>query len=442
MTVLIKIVQLLFALSLLVIIHEFGHFIFARLFKVRVEKFYLFFDWGFSIFKKKFGDTEYGVGWIPLGGYVKISGMIDESLDREQMKQPPQPWEFRTKSAYQRLMIMLAGVVFNVLLAIFLYVTILNVWGETYLAAKDVKYGIVTDSTGYAMDLRNGDKIISVDGIKVDKFYGVIPDILLNERKTITVERDNQLVDVPVGREYIPLMLKGKGEIDARIPFGTFIVSDLPKKESPARDAGIMVGDQIVKLDGIEFQWYDEFQSYLKTRKGSPVTVSLIRNGETLDMQVTPSETGTLGVYRNAKNVFDFTTVKYGFFESIPAGINKGIKTTGDYLKQFKLIFSKKTKGYESLGGFIAIGNIFPGKWDWHSFWNLTAFLSIILAVMNLLPIPGLDGGHVMFLMFEVITGRKPSDKFLENAQIVGMVILFALLIYANGNDILKLIRK
>jgi regulator of sigma E protease len=442
MTVIIKIVQLLLALSILVIVHETGHFLFARLFKVRVEKFYLFFDWGFSFFKRKIGETEYGIGWLPLGGYVKISGMIDESMDKEQMKLPPQPWEFRSKPAGQRLLIMVAGVLFNVILAVLLYVSILNIWGETYLAAKDVKYGIVTDSTGYAMGLRNGDKVVSVDGVKVDNFYGITADILLNERKIITVDRDGQSVDIPVKKEFIPLMMKGKGDLDARIPFGPFIISELPKKKSPARAAGLLVGDQIVKLDSTEFQWYDEFQAYLRAHKGIPVKVSVLRDGKNLEIPVTPSQAGTLGVFQSIKNIFELTTVHYNFFQSIPAGIAKGYKTIGNYLKQFKLIFSKENKGYESLGGFIAIGRIFPGTWDWHSFWNLTAFLSIILAVMNILPIPALDGGHVMFLVYEVVTGRKPSDKFLEYAQIAGMILLFAILIYANGNDILGLLKK
>ena len=236
--------------------------------------------------------------------------------------------------------------------------------------------------------------------------------------------------------------MKGKGDIDARIPFGPFVVSDLPKKKSPARDAGVLVGDQIIKLDSTEFQWYDEFQTYVRAHKGIPVKLTILRDGKSTEITVTPSKTGTIGVYQSAKDLFEFTTVNYSFFQSIPAGVAKGIKTTGDYLKQFKLIFSKETKGYESLGGFITIGSIFPGTWNWHSFWTLTAFLSIILAVMNILPIPALDGGHVMFLMYEVITGRKPSDKFLEYAQIAGMIILFALLIYANGNDILRLIKK
>ena len=441
MTVLIKILQLLLSLSILVIVHEFGHFLFARLFKTRVEKFYLFFDWPFAIFKRKFGDTEYGVGMIPLGGSVKISGMIDESMDREQMKLPPQPYEFRSKKAWQRLMIMLGGVFFNFIFAMLIYVGVLSLWGETYLSASNVKYGILVDSTGYAMGLRNGDKIISVDGEPVDNFYAIIPDILLNERKVITVEREGTSVDIPVAREFIPVLLKNPDIIDARIPFGPFIISEVAG-ESPASAAGLAVGDEILALDGNPFMWYDEFQSYLATHRAKPVTVSVKRGEELKDISVTTTEAGVLGVYREVANILELSTRHYNFFEAIPAGISKGWKTTGDYLKQFKLIFAKDTKGYESLGGFITIGSIFPGKWNWQSFWNLTAFLSLILAVMNILPIPALDGGHVMFLIFEVVTGRKPSDKFMEYAQIAGMIILLALLIFANGNDILKLIRK
>ena len=441
MTVLIKILQLLLSLSILVIVHEFGHYLFARLFKTRVEKFYLFFDWPFAIFKRKFGETEYGVGMIPLGGYVKISGMIDESMDREQMKLPPQPYEFRSKKAWQRLMIMLGGVFFNFIFAMLIYVGVLSLWGETYLSASNVKYGILVDSTGYAMGLRNGDKIISVDGEPVDNFYAIIPDILLNERKVITVEREGTSVDIPVAREFIPVLLKNPDIIDARIPFGPFIISEVAG-ESPASAAGLAVGDEILALDGNPFMWYDEFQSYLATHRAKPVTVSVKRGEELKDISVTTTEAGVLGVYREVANILELSTRHYNFFEAIPAGISKGWKTTGDYLKQFKLIFAKDTKGYESLGGFITIGSIFPGKWNWQSFWNLTAFLSLILAVMNILPIPALDGGHVMFLIFEVVTGRKPSDKFMEYAQIAGMIILLALLIFANGNDILKLIRK
>lgn len=441
MTVLIKIAQLLLSLSILVIIHEFGHFLFARLFKTRVEKFYLFFDWPRAIYKRKIGETEYGVGMIPLGGYVKISGMIDESMDREQMKKPPQPHEFRSKSSGQRLLIMLGGVFFNFIFALLIYVGVLSIWGETYLAAENVKYGILTDSTGYAMGLRNGDKIISVDGAPVDNFYAIVPDILLNERQVITVDRDGERIDIPIRREFIPVLLKNPDILDARIPFGPFVIQEVAG-DSPAATAGLAAGDEIMALDGNRFMWYDEFQAYMAERKAQPVTVTVSREGELKEITVTTTEAGLLGVYRRAENILELSTRHYSLLQAIPAGIAKGWKTTGDYLKQFRLIFAKDTKGYESLGGFITIGSIFPGKWNWQSFWNLTAFLSLILAVMNILPIPALDGGHVMFLIFEVVTGRKPSDKFLEYAQIAGMVILFALLIFANGNDILKLIRK
>lgn len=441
MTVLIKIVQLILALSILVIVHEFGHFLFARLFKTRVEKFYLFFDWPFAIFKHKWGETEYGVGMIPLGGYVKISGMIDESMDREQMKLPPQPWEFRSKPAWQRLMIMLGGVFFNFIFALILYIGVLSFWGETYLPAANVKYGILTDSTGYAMGLRNGDMIISVDGTPVDNFYSIIPDVVLNGRKEITVARGGDTVNVAINPDFIPVLLKNPDIIDARIPFGPFVVTSLPD-DSPSRLAGMKVGDEVVALDSNTFAWYDEFQSYLSSKKGQTVNVTVRRDSNLVTIPVMTTQQGILGIVREVNNLFDFYTRHFSFAEAIPAGIAKGWKTTGDYLKQFKLIFSKKTKGYESLGGFITIGSIFPGKWNWQSFWNLTAFLSLILGVMNILPIPALDGGHVMFLIFEVVTGRKPSDKFLEYAQITGMIILLALLIFANGNDILRHIKK
>jgi regulator of sigma E protease len=441
MTVLIKILQLVLSLSILVIVHEFGHFIFAKLFKTRVEKFYLFFDPWFALFKFKKGETEYGLGWLPLGGYVKISGMIDESMDKEQMKQPPQPWEFRSKPSWQRLLIMTAGVFFNFILAMCIYVLVLFGWGETYLPTANVKYGIVTDSTGYAMGLRNGDKIVTVDNQNIENFFQLTSDIVLNNRKSIQVERNGEKLNIEIPREYIPLMLKGKGQIDARIPFGPFVVEGF-SKDSPAKKAGVAINDEIVGIDNIEFNYYDEFQDYIYNHRKELIEINILRDGMKAGVNMTPSSTGLLGVSRSVKEVFELKTVKYSFFQSFPAGIKKGFKTIGDYLKQFKLIFSRETKGYESLGGFITIGNIFPPVWDWQSFWNLTAFLSIILAVMNILPIPALDGGHVMFLLFEVITGRKPSDKFLEYAQIAGMVLLFSLLIFANGNDLLKLLKK
>jgi regulator of sigma E protease len=443
MTILIKILQFVMSLSILVIIHEFGHFTFAKLFKTRVEKFYLFFDPWFALFKYKRGETEYGVGWLPLGGYVKISGMIDESMDKEQMKQPPQPYEFRSKTSWQRLLIMTGGVVFNFISAILIYVFVLFAWGNTYLPTANVKYGIVTDSVGHAMGLMNGDKIISIDNQHVEDFLHITSDIALNNRKSIQVERDGKLVNIEIPAEYIPKLLKGKGQIDYRIPFGPFVVNSFGK-ESPSKVAGVQLNDELIGLDNKKFAFYDEFQKYLSENKNHPVQLNLLRKGDPVSVTVQPTAAGLLGINRTVSldKIFNLKTIKYGFFQSFPAGIHKGVKTISDYLKQFKLLFSRHTKAYESLGGFITIGNIFPGVWDWQAFWNLTAFLSIILAVMNILPIPALDGGHVMFLLFEVITGRKPSDKFLEYAQIAGMIILLSLLIFANGNDILRLLRK
>ena len=443
MTILIKILQFVMSLSILVIIHELGHFILAKVFKTRVEKFYLFFNPWFSLFRFKKGETEYGLGWLPLGGYVKISGMIDESLDKEQLKQPPQPWEYRSKTSWQRLLIMTGGVLFNFILAMTIYVLVLFSWGETFLPTSSVKYGIATDSIGYAMGLRNGDKILTVDNQYIENFMQITPDILLNDRKTIQVDRDGQVLNINIPREYIPLLLKGKGQIEPRTPFGPFIISAFGKK-SPGKAAGILVGDELLGLDNIRFTWYDEFQKYLSDNKSRLIKLNILRKGENIDISLTPTSAGLIGIVSNRAfdQIFEWKTIKYGFLQSIPAGINKGFRTISDYLKQFKLIFSRHTKAYESLGGFITIGSIFPGVWDWQAFWNLTAFLSIILAVVNILPIPALDGGHVMFLLFEVITGRKPSDKFLEYAQITGMVILLSLLIFANGNDIMKLLKR
>jgi len=369
--------------------------------------------------------------------------MIDESMDKEQMKLPPQPYEFRSKTSWQRLLIMTGGVIFNFIFAMLIYILVLYAWGETYLPTASVKYGIETDSVGYSMGLRNGDKILTVDNQHVENFLKIIPDIVLNNRKSIQVERDGQVVNIDILQEYIPKLLKGKGMIDYRVPFDPFVIVSYGK-ESPGKMAGVMLGDELMGLDDKKFTWFDEFQNYLRQNKNREIIVNLKRKGENINIAIHPTEAGLLGINRSGTvgQLFELKTIRYGFLESIPAGIDKGFKTIGDYLKQFKLIFSRHTKAYESLGGFITIGSIFPGIWDWQAFWNLTAFLSIILAVMNILPIPALDGGHVMFLLFEVVTGRKPSDKFLEYAQYAGMIILLSLLIFANGNDIFKLFRK
>ncbi len=360
MSIVIQIIQFLISLSILVIIHELGHFTFAKIFKTRVEKFYLFFDAWFALFKFKRGETEYGIGWLPLGGYVKISGMIDESMDKEQMKQPPQPWEFRSKKAWQRLLIMTGGVIFNFLLAMVIYVSIFVAWGKTYLPTANVKYGIVTDSTGKAMGLRNGDKILSVDNLYIEDFGDVMKDILLNKRSTIQVERNGEKIDIALPADYVPGLLKGKGTIEVRTLFGPFIINDFVKN-SPAKLAGVTKGDELIGIDSLKFTYYDEFQSYVAARKGGMIVLNIRRDQAQVNIPMVTGSDGKLGISadRSAALDFEFKTVKFGFFQSIPAGIARGFNEIGDYLKQFRLIFSKDTKAFESLGGLFFFGMIF-----------------------------------------------------------------------------------
>ena len=439
-TIFIKAAQLLLSLSILVVLHEFGHFMFARIFNTRVEKFYLFFNPWFSLFKYKKGDTEYGVGWLPLGGYVKISGMIDESMDKEAMKLPPKPYEFRAKPAWQRLLIMIGGVLMNFLFAMAIYIGVLYVWGEQYLPTKNVKHGIVVSEVGEEIGLQTGDKILAVDNQYIENFNKIIPAIVLNDSKSIQVERDGQVVDVEITGEDLSKLLKSKSVIAPRILFKMQVEGFTA--DSPGQKAGLKAGDQIVKLNGQSVTYYDEWSNELQKHKGSPITLTVERNGQLVDIDMVLGDDGMIGIRMNqfTENYLELETINYGFFESIPAGIRQGIQITNDYLKQFRLLFRPETKAYESLGGFATIGSIFPPTWDWFSFWNMTAFISIILAIMNLLPIPALDGGHVMFLSFEMISGRKPGEKFLEYAQIAGMLLLLALVLYANANDIIKLI--
>ena len=440
MVILIKVVQLLLSLSILVIFHEFGHFLAARIFKTRVEKFYLFFDPWFSLFKFKKGDTEYGVGWLPLGGYVKISGMIDESMDKEAMKLPAQPYEFRAKPSWQRLIIMLGGVTVNVLLAIGIYVVMLSWWGEQYLPNSEVKYGITVDTLGQQMGLRNGDKILTLDNKPIEDFFRIPATIILENVQTMQVERDNQAVNVVIPRELISKIVKHKSPdfISVRIPFEA---ADFAPG-SGAKNAGMKVGDKIIGIDGQTTLYFDEFKAEVQKHKGETANVSVLRGADTVVLAVKVSDRGLIGVApKSPTGYFKFKEYHYNIFQAIPAGTIKAYEKTADYLKSLKLLFNPEVKAYESVGGFITIGSIFPSVWDWESFWSLTAFLSLMLAVLNILPIPALDGGHVMFLLYEIITGRKPSDKFMEYAQITGMVLLFALLIFANGNDIVKLFR-
>jgi regulator of sigma E protease len=439
MEIAIRVAQFILSLSILIILHELGHFIPAKLFKTRVEKFYLFFDPWFSLFKRKKGETEYGIGWLPLGGYVKISGMIDESMDREQMKLPPQPWEFRSKPTWQRLIIMIGGVVVNMLLGIVIYIGLLYVNGDKYLNNKDVKFGIQVDSLAYQMGLRDGDKIVSVEGKTVENFEKIPLEIILSQAKTIEVMRDekSQIVAVPSG--IIAKMISKPSEfIFPRFPF---TVEDFPVG-SVGQKAGLMKGDKLIAINEISTPYFNDFKRELQKNKNKNIQISVIRNNKNITINATVPETGLLGIVPSPiSNFITLTSKNYTFFEAIPAGTQKAFKTVSDYVSQFKLIFNRETKGYESLGGFVSIAKVFPNEWDWSKFWSLTAFLSIVLAFMNILPIPALDGGHVLFLLYEIITKRKPNEKFLEYAQTAGMILLLSLLIFANGNDILKLIK-
>ena len=441
MEILIKVIQVLMSLSLLVAIHEFGHFIVARLFKIRVEKFYIFFDPWFSLFKWKRGDTEYGVGWIPLGGYVKIAGMIDESMDLEQMKAPVQPYEFRAKPAWQRLMVMLAGVTMNVLLAMMIYTGVRYVYGESYLRNEDAKWGYTFSEAGERLGFKDGDKILSVDGEVVDGVNDLRNKLLLTEAgREVVVERAGQNVTIDIPFESLLEMRRNRDYetlYELRFPF----IIDSVASES-ALAAGLKSGDEIVAFNGVE--GVDAVQivtELLPQVKGDTVALKVNRSGSLVELNVPVSAEGKMGVVFRGDLIKPHTR-EYGFFEAIPAGIKMAGQTIASYWEQLKLIFTPKTKMYEELGGFIAIGNIFPSEFDWFHFWTMTAFLSIMLAVLNVMPIPGLDGGHAIFTLWEMITGRKPSEKFLEVMQYIGLAILLALLIYANGNDIYRLFIK
>ncbi len=442
MEILIQILQLLLSLSILVVVHEFGHFAAAKIFKTRVEKFYLFFDPWFSLFKFNYKGTEYGMGWLPLGGYVKISGMIDESMDKEQMKQPPKPWEFRSKPAWQRLIIMLGGVTMNVVLAVVIYIAMLASYGDEYLPTSEVnKYGVRPDSLALEMGFLPGDKILALDGLYVDDFLKIPMNLVLNEVQVVEVMRDGQKVNLRLPEGSLNKLVHHRNPIlSVRIPFVAGKFAD----NSTAQNSGMMLGDTILGINGVNIRYFNDFREEIQRHKNETVTVSLKRGSDTLNLPVALDETGLLGVYPvgDLSAFFKLSKKEYTISEAIPAGFNRTWSGIGNYLKQLKLLFSPEVKAYEGVGGFITIGSIFPTYWHWESFWRLTAFLSIMLAIINVLPIPALDGGHVLFLFYEIIARRKPSDKFLERAQVVGMVILLSLLILANGNDVLKLINR
>jgi regulator of sigma E protease len=444
MEIVIKLSQFLLSLSLLIILHELGHFIPAKLFKTRVEKFYLFFDVKYSLLKKKIGETEYGIGWLPLGGYVKISGMIDESMDKEQMALPPQPWEFRSKPAWQRLIIMLGGVTVNFILAFIIYIGMAYAYGDSYIANADMKDGLLIENQAMInAGFKSGDKIVAVDGEKIVRFDKEISSKVILA-KQVVIERNGGQQTIKMPNDFVDQLSKFEKAplVAIRIPFAiTEVPAESLNKELKAKDI-------IVSLNGQTTKYLDEVKSVLEKNKNKTIPAVVLRDQKEVPINVVVSNIGKMGVSIGALGLetleklgyYKITHQKYSFMESIPFGIEKGKDQLVGYGKQLKMIFNPETKAYKQVGGFKAIFDIFPSSWSWEVFWSITAILSIMLGVMNLLPIPALDGGHVMFLLFEIISGKKPSDKFLENAQMVGFVLLISLLLFANGNDIYKAI--
>ncbi|MBN2761456.1 MAG: RIP metalloprotease RseP [Bacteroidales bacterium] len=447
MGVVIQISQLLLSLSLLIILHELGHFIFARIFRTRVEKFYLFFDPWFSLFKIKRGDTEYGLGWLPLGGYVKISGMLDESMDKEQLKKPPQPYEFRSKPSWQRLLIMLGGVIVNLILGFVIYSMVLFTWGEKYLPNQNLNDGIwCVDSIAHEIGFENGDKIVSINDNSIERFNDIFKEILFSGQ--VKVIRDNEEIEFQIPEDFITKIID-KRNIVLFYPRVPFIIKEIPDT-SINKDSGLKPKDQVTGINGISFRYYDEYQSIIDTIKPGQIQLTLLRDGARMEITAMLSGQKKLEIFNiipsfeemEKLGLYALETNHFTFAQSIPAGWNLAKEKLGFYVKQFKLIFDFKSGAYKGLGGFGTIGGLFPRTWEWSVFWEITAFLSLILAFMNVLPIPALDGGHVAFLLYEMITGRKPSEKFLEYAQITGMILVLGLVLMANLNDILYWLNK
>lgn len=436
----IKAAQLILSLAILVVLHEFGHYLAARFFKIRVEKFYLFFNPWFSLFKKKIGDTEWGIGWLPLGGYVKISGMIDESMDKEQMAQPPQPWEFRSKPAWQRLIVMIGGVVVNLLLGVLIYICVVFAWGEEQIHTKDLSSGLTIHPYLEKYDLRSGDNILAINGKEVTHINDINNGVLLRDQRELKVQRPDgtiEMIHLPEGVEY---ELFENGAFPAVTLPTTPVTSviDSIVAESQAKKAGFQKGDVIVSIAG-EKVLSDEIIATMKQHMEKEVEIVVERNGKHVPLKPSVSSEGTIGILLGGNELIDkdkIRQINYGFGQSIGRGIDRGYTTLSDYVAQLKFLFTKK--GASSIGGFGAIGNLFPSSWDWEKFWLNTALISIILAFMNILPIPALDGGHVVFLLYEMVRGKEAPQKVLEVAQYIGFFILMALLLYANGNDIVR----
>jgi len=436
MGILVEVSQFLLSLSILILLHEAGHFTAARIFKIRVEKFYLFFDPWFSLFKYKKGETEYGIGWLPLGGYVKISGMIDESMDKEQMKLPPQPWEFRAKPGWQRLIVMVAGVTVNFILGFVIFTILTCVNGTSYLPMKNVKYGIYCDSLAMNVGLKNTDTIVAVNGKSVNRFDSVTMDIIFEKAKSIQVLRNGKVVNIPISEDNLSALLgDAKGFIEPL--YAIKIDSVLPGLG--AEKAGLKKGDRIVKVDSTDI-YYQTLSSTIQKSKNKDVLLTVVSNGNTHTVPVHVSDSGKLGVGLTT-DTLHYIHTNYSFFQSIPMGVHATFATIGSLAKQLNIIFTVKG-AHKQVGSFITIAKGYGKVWDWDRFWAFTAFISVMLAFINILPIPALDGGHVMFLLYEMITGRKPSEKVMEYAQWVGMILLLTVIVYANGLDIGRLLHK
>lgn len=438
MEVLIIASQLILSLAILVVLHEFGHFIPAKLFKIKVEKFYLFFDPWFSLFKRKIGDTEWGIGWLPLGGYVKIAGMVDESMDKEQLAKPPQPWEFRSKPAWQRLIVMVGGVTVNFILALLIYAMILFIWGKQYYTVDSAeKFGMaVAYPELKKYGLEDGDIPVKVGQYKIDNLRTVFKHVVIDGERTLTVKRNGKDVEIQLPQNFDQIALKNEYTelYTLRIPAVVYKVA----KESNAEKAGLKERDSIISINGESAHYFNDFQALLKNNKGQEIQMEVVRKDQLTLLNVKVDSSGVIGFNPQGYDYFNipYATETFGFFESFPAGISHGVNTLKSYIKSMGLVFTKE--GAKQVGGFGAMSKIFAPQWNWRVFWEGTAFLSIILAFMNILPIPALDGGHVVFLLYEIVTGKEAPQKVLEYAQYVGFFLLIGLMLYANGNDLFK----
>ena len=431
MVILSKTLQVILALSLLIIVHEFGHFIFAKIFRIRVEKFYLFFDVkGKALLRFRVGETEFGIGWLPFGGYCKIAGMVDESMDTEQLRREPQPWEFRSHPAWQRLLVMAGGVLFNFIFAIIAYSSILGIWGSAYIPNSQAS--IYPNDLALEMGSKPGDRILALDDYVPEDFSSLQADLVRKEVNFATVLRDGDTLRLYIDRAYAPQILNSPLMFDIAMPF---VVDSV---WTPANSAVLRKGDRIVSIEGVETPFLQDARALLEEHHGSCVNASVCREGAVLELPLQVDSLGKIGISVGAPPV---ERQNYSLLSSIPAGIKMTGETITGYLQDLKMVFKPSTGAYKSVGSFISIGQVFPKTWDWYRFLSIVALLSIMLGVMNLIPIPGLDGGHILFTLFEIVTGRKPSDKFLMIMQMIGMALLIMLMILAFGNDISRLIR-